>query len=300
MKRLIIILLAGIFMMTLNVSHSFAYPKPVARITNYDHDNLAERISILRANGEPNSSAEYLYPKDKITGDIKAVNFECAPYAKPRLEGDAYVIYYDPPSTLEKIRDNALELARNFWNNNVEFLKSGASRGHLDAVDLIPQPGFDVTLLSSQNVIFSWYESDNNIFSITDEKGDTIFEENVKGLTSIEINLKDINLQAGKQYFWNVDGDPQKLKITMLNKKTERMILAKLAEIDSENISENERILKKITYVQLISDIYPEQIDLYWLSEQWLLDFQALTDEDNDYQQILINKCLSHLDSKIF
>ena len=290
--------------MTINTQYAFAYPKPVAVITNYSRDNLEGRIDISRANGKPTGSFELLYPNDRITGDVSAVKLTFAPYASSHSEGNVYVIDYTPPTFFGKIVDDTIDMFMNFLNN-VEYLTTGTSRSSEDpsqnvsAVNLTPQPGFDVTLLHGQKVTFSWHEPDNKTFSIKDDKGKKIFQKNISGLTSTEIDLKNIKLQAGKQYFWSVDGDSQKFKITMLDEKSETEILSTLNAIDSENIAENERLFKKVAYVQLISDLYPQQFDFYWLSAQWLLDFKATTTEEDNHKQFFLGKCLSDLKSKM-
>ena len=73
-----------------------------------------------------------------------------------------------------------------------------------------------------------------------------------------------------------------------------------LAQIDSENTTEkNTATLKKVAYVQLISDIYSEQIDLYWLSAQWLFDFNPETEDDTNYKKIFLDKCLKKLSDEM-
>ena len=283
----------------MNVKYAFAYPTAVAAITNYNDANLASRITILRANGDPPGSAILLYPNDRITGDISAVQFKVAPYTRIETEGSTCVIKYNPPTAWERTKDEALDILNSFLRS-VEVLAPGSSRGSSDnsinAPKLLPRPGYDVTLFSGQKVTFSWWTASHKTFSVTDDKGKKVFEQDISGLTSIEIDLSSAKLQAGKQYVWNVDGNSQNYKITMLDKKMEKEILSRLKEIDADkNLSENARILRKINYVQLISDIYPEHIDLYWLSTQWLLDFKATTKEDHNYQQFLLEQCSNHL-----
>ena len=239
---------------------------------------------------------------------------KCGSYTYEEIRSDAYFIVYNPPSTFEKIADDVIELAASFWNN-VEYLKAGASRGYETPEDLIPQPGFDVTLISGQKVKFSWWsDSKGEIFSIKDDAGNKIFSKNISGLTpvkdsslqkgkkdfafEIEFEVKDLKLKEGKQYFWSIDDNSRRYKIKLLDKKTSNEILSRLNLIDSENISESARILKKSTYLQLISDTYSEKIDLYWLSAQWLLDFKFDILEEQKYQKKLLDKCVNHLNNE--
>ena len=113
------------------------------------------------------------------------------------------------------------------------------------------------------------------------------------------MNPKELNLQADKQYFWNVDDIPASYKLTVLNEQIEKEILSRLSEIDSENISENERLFEKVRYLQIVSDLYPEQVDLYWLSAQWLLDFKTSDEKEFNRQLFWLDKCNRNLNSKI-
>ena len=61
----------------------------------------------------------------------------------------------------------------------------------------------------------------------------------------------------------------------------------------------NEKILKKAIYVQLVSDIHPDKIDLYWLSAQWLSVMNPSTTEERNRQELLLNKCVMHLNDQM-
>ena len=293
MKKLLLILLTCTFAFSLNVKYVFAYPAAVAVITNYYKDSLAGRITIHRANGKPDSTEEYLYPNDRITGDIAAVKFKFSANAKSNLEGNEYVIVYEPPSFLGGLADSAINAFSRFWTPNEEELKPHVTMGIVKATDLTPQPGYNPTLLSNQKIIFSWWDSDKKNFLITDEKGKKVFEQKIDGLTSIELDASKLKLQAGKKYFWNVDDELNGYTLTLLDKKTEAEILSALAKIDSENISESDRLLKKVSYLQLVSDTFPEKINLYWLSAQLLLNFNPADNNDDLCKDIFLKRCIT-------
>ena len=298
MKKFIVVTFVVTFVLALNSHFVFAYPQPIAVITNYEQDSLAGQITIVRANGKPSSAEELLYPNDKITGNFHRVKLKLDPYATCHSTGDAYVIIYNPPSWSEKIKSSAMSVYYSFAQN-VEYITRNISRGVNGGIDLNPQPGFDVTLLSKQKVTFSWYEPDNKNFSIQDDKGKVIFQKDISGTTSTEIDIGAVKLQADKEYFWSVDGDSQTYKIKLLDKETETEIFAELAAIDSEEISANEKIFKKATYLQFISDTYPAKIDLYWFSAQLLFDVKIATEDDKNYQKFLLHKCSSHLNEQM-
>lgn len=269
--------------------------KPVAIIENYEE--VANNITIQRANGTSGGSEALLYPNDEITGDLDSVQIKCAPYADFQNKNGAYIISYAPPSGIGAIAHNAIDSASSFWNN-VESVTAAASRGSDSDLNLNPKPGFDVTLLQNQPVTFAWDGLAEN-FYITDETGNKIFETPVKGKSSVEINPSDIKLTDGQKYSWGLDENSSAYKFTILDAQTSKEISAKLDEIDAENIPADERTLKKSAYIQLISDIYPDKVDLYWLSAQWLTQFSPTDAKLKETQGVLLRKCVRHLDEEM-
>ena len=133
--------------------------------------------------------------------------------------------------------------------------------------DLKPQPGFDVTLLMNQSVHFSWNNSKIK-FVIKDNRGKEVFVQEIGDKKDITLVPREIKLKAGQQYSWNVDDDLNVFKFTILDEATEKELLANLAEINTENLSPEECIVKKLAYLQMLSDEYSESFDFYWLIAQ--------------------------------
>ena len=284
--------LFSVLTFSLNLSNAFAYPKAVAAIINYD--DLAGRLTITRAHGEPGGHESLLYPGDQITGDVDAIKFGFVDYANFYFNGRAYVITFNPPSKIEELLQKGIAYIESCYYN-VERYVEGVSLGILDDLNLKPQPGFEATLFYNQNVIFAWENSNHKIFTIKDEHGKKIFEKKIEGLTSIDINPSSIKLKAGQNYTWNFDVTGKNYKFTLFDENAEKEILSQLATIDSENISANEKILKKAAYVQLLSDAHSDTIDLYWLSLQLLIDFKPSTKHEEKLQEILLKRCENNL-----
>lgn len=277
-----------------NFQTGFAYPKPVAVITNYEE--VAGGIAIQRANGIPGGSDALLYPGDAITGNVGYVKIKCAPYADFHAQNGAYVISYNPPTGIRGVAQSAIDYVNSFWNN-VESVVSGASRGSDDEPNLNPRPGFDVTLLTNQTVRFAWDGAAKN-FVIKDGKGKKVFDKKIGAANSIELVPNVAKLKAGQKYSWSLD-DTGDFKFTILDAQTEKDILDRLAELDAENISAEERTLKKAAYVQLISDLYPDTVDLYWLSAQWLSEISPTDGKLSEDKSVLLKKCARHLDEEM-
>lgn len=294
LKKFAFALVFGAALALGNFQTAWAYPKPVAVITNYDE--ISSGIAIQRANGTSGGSDALLYPGDAITGNVGYVQIKCAPYADFHAQNGAYVISYNPPSGIRAVAQNVVDYASSFWNN-VETVVSGASRGSEDDLNLKPQPGFDVTLLTNQTVCFAWDGSAKN-FVIANEAGEKIFEQAISGAKKFEVVPSEANLKAGQKYSWSVNGNEQ-FTFTILDSQTEKEILDGLAEIDAENLSTEERALKKAAYVQLVSDIYPDKVDLYWLSAQWLSEISPTDKKFKDDRFVLLKKCSQHLDDEM-
>ena len=269
--------------------------KPVAIIENYEE--TADAIKIQRANGTSSGAEALLYPNDEISGKVDALQIKCAPYADAKILNGAYKISYNPPSGIGEIANNVIDYASTFWNN-VENVSSGASRASDDELNLNPKPGFNVTLLQNQAVTFAWDGAAKN-FYINDAAGNKIFENAVAGKNFVEIIPAELKLNDAQKYYWRIDENSNAYQFNILDAQTEKEILSKLAEIDAENISPEERTLKKAAYVQLVSDIYPEKIDLYWLSAQWLSKISPADEKLKTNKSVLLQKCARHLDEEM-
>lgn len=160
-----------------------------------------------------------------------------------------------------------------------------------------PQPGYDVTLLINQTVSFAWDGKSTGKFVIKDDKGKIIFEKKISaGTNRLDLVPAVAKLKAGQKYSWSVDADATIFTFTVLDAKSEKELLDNFAEIDADkNLSADERVLKKATYVQLLSDKHSDTLDLYWLSAQWLSEISP-TDEKLDTEKFyLLKKCNRHL-----
>lgn len=273
---------------------ALAYPNPVAVISNYDE--YGNGITISRANGEPDGAEALLYPGDRVTGDVGYLEISCGPYADFYSEGAAYVITYNPPTGIMGVVQSVCDTASSFFSN-VEKVVTGASRGTEKGFNLDPKPGFDVTVLSNEQLEFTWDNADASRFYVKNNKGNEIFTSNVMGKKSLKAVPKELGLNSGENYTWSVDGDFRDYKISVLDAETETYVMKEFAKIDSELLSDDEKLIKKSLYVQLISDMYPDKIDLYHLSVKWLEGKNMGKLEEK--RKMLLNKCERHLDEEM-
>lgn len=167
-------------------------------------------------------------------------------------------------------------------------------RGDDEKFNKAPQPGFDVTLLLNQTAHFTWDDKTTGKFIIKDDTGKIIFDAAVGSKNSLDITPGDLNLKSGQKYSWSVDGK-KFYKFTILDAESEKAILDNLAEIDAaENLSEEVRTINKAIYLQQLSKLYPDTLDLYWLSAQWLSEISSTDENIANEKNRLLKKCVQH------
>ena len=139
--------------------------------------------------------------------------------------------------------------------------------------DIIPPlPGYGATLLPGLPVRFAW---DGKGKTILFRGGDAkvIYRASVEGRSEVLLTPEEIGLKQGITYTWEIEGiDTDELyQVRLIGKELSDMVQRDLAEIDSSKTVEvNEKTFRKAVYLQMISDLYPKEADLYWQSIQHL------------------------------
>jgi len=85
----------------------------------------------------------------------------------------------------------------------------------------------------------------------------------------------------------------------LLSKKDGDLIGNDLKKIDSEKISKDEKNLKKAAYLQMMSDLYPTEINLYWLSYRFIMEIGDQNKEIKEQAETLLNRCFNHFNRGI-
>ena len=177
------------------------------------------------------------------------------------------------------------------------------TRGN-EKFNLNPQPGYDVTLLMNFTIHFAWSDkySGNDAkkkFVIKDKNGKKIFEEIIGDKNSIDILPSKAKLKPSEKYSWSVGDNPKTYDFQVLDEQTENELLKNLAEIDSENLSPEECAIKKSAYLQMLSAMYPENFDFYWLIAQWMSEISPSDSELTKKKTELLQRCALHLDDEM-
>jgi len=286
------IFIGTVLMCILGSSAALAYPEPVAVITNYNQ--IAEQISVYRANGECEDSYAILYPGDRISGKLDGIAFEFGPYADCAT-GDGYdVITYAPPSRFEQLADDFWNTFGGMWKS-IEDIRMGVSRGPLMELKIYPQPGSMVTILSNQSVHFGWETAQYKTFTIKDEKGKVVVKKQVEQLLGVDLVPKDVGLKMDRKYTWTLDGDYTEYALVVLGAEEEKLLMDHMAAINAKNFPDETKLVQQAAYLQFISDTYPKKLDLYWLSYKMLSNVEMKQEENIKLRDVLLLKCKQHV-----
>jgi len=275
----------------------------VAELVNYD--DIANEVTIKHPEGlNPTGSKSLLYNGDILMGDTQKFSITCKEYAKVvNLDSNACIIIYEPPTGASNISNVIQKALGPFCSapKNVESFAYGATRGQADSPaihSLTPRPGWNVTLLMNQKVNFAWKDASHTTFGIIDGKGNKIYEKDIKNLYGISLVPADIKMEANVPYSWGYDGEYTGYKFTVLDSQIETEVMGKLAELDKMKLTDKERVLRKALLIQLISDSFPDKVNLYWLSSQWIGEIENFgTDEKQ--AQYLLQRCKRHLNQEM-
>jgi hypothetical protein len=240
-----------------------------------------------------------LYPGDKLLkpGKIDSVLVDSRPYAKAVRQSDgSLVIIFEPPERMNK--ENFLEKIGEFLGLvKVNFYEpSGASRG----IDWIDLPGENATVIPGQKIPFSSRGIGKEILFKTiqgKEISRKNIEKNQQSLTPEEIGLVPSDI-----YIWEIVKESKILyraSMKLLSKNVGNLIGNDLKQIDSEKISEDEKNLKKAAYLQMMSDLYSTEINLYWLSYRFIIEIGDQNKEIKEQAETLLNRCFNHFNRGI-
>jgi hypothetical protein len=224
------------------------------------------------------------------------------PYTKAeQLNKTTLKISYNPPSDKGVLGTSKevlglLKDALPFVKESAKVSKPVATRGLSSPyIDLwiIPQPGYSSTILRGYPVTFYWGIESATSIVFKDSKGNVVFQKNVKGKATIELTSEEIGLKVNEVYTWDVEGvkldGPYTIKV--LGNEITRQTKNGLEEIEGMVMNNEEKSIYKALYLQTVSDLFPQEVDLYWLS------YLMIKPLNNDIARELKRRCLLHLNS---
>jgi hypothetical protein len=269
-----------------------------------------------------------LFPGYKVIKkpDAKALRIKWAPYARGEIkDSTTLLVVFDPPRNKKDIFSSILEYmgfmktSRSISSSATACRETTSDKmagGTMEGMPItevglsevansttaiephdVLYPNNFATILPGQMVDFYWGSKEGENIIFEDSAGAEIFKKKVKSIIHLGLTPEEIGLKFGETYTWHVTGLRRfkKHRIEILDRESYQQVLSDLNEIDidKEPSNSNERALKKAAYLDLLSDSYPEKINLYWMSYQVLrgISEDTLSPENKSLRDALIKNC---------
>lgn len=197
----------------------------------------------------------------------------------PVVTKNQYRVVYETPHDLT----SALAVFRDFFHfptKTPHIIENVATRA--DDVSAVFHPGIEVTVLPKVPIKFTWCGHEGLTFVLKDSKSNTTFKKDVTGKKELLLTPEVMGMQYPEKYSWEVIGgaDSRTTIISLLSYETAKKIDEDLEKIDMEKISDKKKLIKKAAYLMFLSDMYPDDFHLDWLS------CQILTDSKGELKQV--------------
>ena len=133
---------------------------------------------------------------------------------------------------------------------------------------------------------------------VTDSTGRVIYQKQSDGSGDLTLKLGRYGRQnkgSLTRLALQAERAPKESVISLLDEGLAMEVVKGLEYIDHEKASKSDRELKKAVYLQLITDAYPEKMDLYWLSDQVLREKDLrLSGEQDETAAALRRRYVDH------
>jgi hypothetical protein len=214
----------------------------------------------------------------------KALKIKWAPYVKGAPRGETFLeAVADRPETFQ---------AKSYTGAAKEYLQDFVRPAEYKVTSAVTRdPRYRsaipdrATLLPGYPMLISRDGMQITSLTILAADGKSIVEMPVAANATIVVSLEQLPLKPGESYSVQLRGDAALRKFTasVVKKELGEQVIQGLADIDREGLAEAEAVVRKAAYCQMISDLYPDTLDLYWLSFQLLRDSRAtLTKEQEE------------------
>src|ERR1039457_870990 len=220
-----------------------------------------------------------LYAGDSITKtpDASALKIQwlAPPYTKAdRVKNTLNIVSIRPEAKnvlIAKLTD-FLPFLRATPHHTTIFATRGEDSTESCRDIIIPMPGYGATLLPGLRARFTWYGKGKSIL-FRGEDGKVVYRASVEGKSEVPLTPEEIGLKQGITYTWEIEGiyTDKLYQVRLIGKEIGDMVQRDLAEINGfKSIEENEKAIRMAAYLQMTSELYPKEADLYWLSMQLL------------------------------
>lgn len=175
-----------------------------------------------------------------------------------------YRVTVTPPPEKKGMLALAAELV-GFARKAGRVTHGAVTRGGPEALPNLPGDG--ATLLSGEQVTFSWCNGDATQLVITSEQGrQTTAIDIPAGATSLTVAVNDLGMQPGAIYHWKPAGIKGKGgNVRILNAEQTALITVVLRQLDNAKKSSTETALQKAALLSYLSSAYAPAYSLGWL-----------------------------------
>jgi hypothetical protein len=238
--------------------------------------------------------ALYMGDTVKKKPSVKSLKIKWAPYVRGAERGQTYLeVVASKPDTLKG--GTLTSAVKQYVSDFVKIPTYGTTA----AVTRDPKGRFPSFATLLHDYPLKIVKSEEDRFAIVvDSQRKKVWETQVKGGSELLISQKEIQMSPGEQYTLTITGSTLKraLTITVIDETLRNEVTKGLADMESEKASPLDAIIQKVAYCQLVSDVYPDKLDLYWLGNQLL---EENTMEPSEDQRAIIERLkqryLNHL-----
>ncbi|MDQ5985448.1 MAG: hypothetical protein CSYNP_01158 [Syntrophus sp. SKADARSKE-3] len=299
MKYLIVIAVCGLLLLSLNIADAQNHVGIILSGQDTDCTVIHQGVSY------PCQDRKRLYVGDEVhkKPSVKQLKIKWAPYFNGEIKTNTTMAVVAVPAETMKgnisssgIKQYINDFVKPVSYGAVPLVTRGGKKAALTLYRIIP---VRASLLTDYPLHLSAAGADDNVKSISvmDSKGEKVFEETIVKRRPAILTPERLNLKPMQPYTIDVVkyGSIQKMTVTSLDQATREEVMKGLAGIDRENSSPSETLIGKVAYLQLISDAYPEKVDLYWLGHQLLLEYpQRYTKDEEEIVRQLVQRYYQH------
>jgi hypothetical protein len=248
--------------------------------------------------------ARHLYAGDKVIKKpaVKALKIKWAPYAREivdKTDKTSLTVFFEPPKDKDGIIQQMKELL-SFVKTDHEISIAASRIVPMDGFNKIPPKSYNyVTLIPGQKTIFAWPNSNGGYILCKDNANKKLLKKYYGADTSLELSPEQMGMRLGDTYtcITNEKAKLRQFKLRLLSADFAQQIATDLMKIEKDNPTYHYRSIQKALYLQFVSDIYPQDVDLYWLSFIELrktTNDRMLTDDDRILLDELGQNYLNH------
>ena len=242
-----------------------------------------------------------LYTGDRIVKlpSHQALKIKWAPYANGEAQdATTLLVTFKPPANRQGILQSLGEMIG--FVKTKHIISAGATRG---GPSQIIQPCGNATVIQGQQITFMPEGSGDKQIVFKDSRGKEIFRKGLQGAATVQLTPEEIGLKPVEVYTWNCSGaaDSRQFAMRLLTSDIAKLVAEDLKQIEKDEANEPMKSIKKAAYLQFMSDAYPVDIDLYWLSSQIVYGIKeniVLSEDDKGIIDELTRNCRRHVAEK--